>query len=438
MNVKELTQVVQELLAQRKVNEAFKLLQNTIDANPKFVEAWMLLGSIFRAMGQLDKAIDVCIQASQKIPDNSTIWNNLGHLYMEQGLNDQAIEPIKRGLSIDPKNSSGWYSLGQVLVGKKEYAQAIEAFEKAIKIAPNRAEVWNALGSVCEDNEQYKDSIKAYKKALELQPDLFNTMVGLGMVYATIGDFKDAIKIYKKYLKVEPDNEVLWFRLGTAFTGAGKLDDAIKAIKKGLKMNPTIVQAWMDLHDIYKKKGDEDKAKWAMGKAVGTGKVDIKFARNGEEVQSKIKEWEQEQKNRTNELDSMVEKRIFPSWSFRVQPDYEEHPDGNRIQLISPDGSRCITTSALTLGGQATPEIIANLGKQYEQAGSKKKVDIKHKDYTGFVFENDQFTHEDIFLIQCTMAAPTGILMLTFSIPDTKEDKDWAMLVIRNKNHIET
>ena len=430
MNGNELTQAVQGLLAQEKVDEAFKLLQNTIDANPKLVEAWMLLSAIFRATGQLDKATEVCMQATKIIPDNSIIWNNLGHLYMEQGLHDQAIEPIKKGLSIDPKNSSGWYSLGQVLVGKEDFTQGIEAFERAVKILPTRVEVWKALGSACDDNKQYKDSIKAYKKVLELQPDSFDAMVGLGMVYANAGDFKEAIKTYEKCLNVEPNNEVLWFRLGTAFSSAGKLDQAIDAIEKGIKMNPTIVQAWMDLHEVYKKKGDEKKAKWALGKAMGTGKVDIEFAQNEEEAQSKIKKWEEEQKSRKPELDSMVEKRLFPSWSFKVQPDYEENPDGDRIQLTSPDGNRCITVSALTLEGQATPEIIVGLGKQYEKAGLKKKVDIKHKDYTGFVFEDDQYAHLGTFLIQCTMVTPSGMLMLTFSVANTKEDKDWALNVI--------
>ena len=307
MNGNELTQAVQGLLAQGKVEDAFDLLQNAIDANPKFVEAWMLLGAIYRATGQLDKATEVCIRAIKIIPEISTIWNNLGQLYIEQGLYDQAIQPIKTGLSIDPKNSSAWYSFGQVLVMKELFSQAIEAFEKAVKLAPKRVELWKALGSAYDDNKQYKDSIKAYKKALGLQPDSFDAMVGLGMVYINAGDFKEAIKVYEKCLKVEPNNEVLWFRIGTAFSNVGKLDQAIKAIEKGLKLNPTIVKAWMDLHEVFKKKGDKKKAKWALEKAMGTGKMDVKFAQNVEEAQSKIVEWEDKQKTRKTEQNSLVE-----------------------------------------------------------------------------------------------------------------------------------
>ena len=50
--------------------------------------------------------------------------------------------------------------------------------------------------------------------------------------------------------------------------------------------------------------------------------------------------------------------------------------------------------------------------------------------YTGFVFENDQYAHMGTFVIQSAMAAPSGVLMLTFSVADTKENKDWALLVI--------
>ena len=99
LNANEFMKKIQLLMSQGQVEEAIDLLEDSIKSNPKFVERWMLLASIFRAVGRIDKSIEICKKASEIIPDNSIIWNNLGHLYIEKNLYEEAIDPIKKALS---------------------------------------------------------------------------------------------------------------------------------------------------------------------------------------------------------------------------------------------------------------------------------------------------------------------------------------------------
>ena len=271
----EIQRLVQSFVDSRQPERAIELLENAIKSDSNFVEAWMLLSSVYRAFGQTDKAIEVCKKSLEHNPNDSIIWVNLGHLYQENNQHEQAFEPLKKALSLDPRNPSAWYSLGMALLAKKEHDRAIEAFQKTIKLDPNRINAWIYLASALDDTKQFTQAITAYKKALELQPSLFEALVGLGMMYVNIGDYEKAIDAYEKSLKINPNEAAIWFHLGTTLSKANKLDRAIDAIKEGLRIDPTIVKAWMDLKDVYDKKGDKEGASLALRKALATGKVDV-------------------------------------------------------------------------------------------------------------------------------------------------------------------
>ena len=130
----EIQRLVQSFVDSRQPERAIELLENAIKSDSNFVEAWMLLSSVYRAFGQTDKAIEVCKKSLEHNPNDSIIWVNLGHLYQENNQHEQAFEPLKKALSLDPRNPSAWYSLGMALLAKKEHDRAIEAFQKTSSV----------------------------------------------------------------------------------------------------------------------------------------------------------------------------------------------------------------------------------------------------------------------------------------------------------------
>ena len=48
----------------------------------------------------------------------------------------------------------------------------------------------------------------------------------------------------------------------------------------------------------------------------------------------------------------------------------------------------------------------------------------------GYIYETDQYPDMDKFLYQCTIAGPSRLLMLSFTISNTIKNKKWALQVI--------
>ena len=121
MNIKalDLQKKVNQLIGSGHPDEAIELLEKTVKKEPDFIEAWMLIGSIYRAIGRIDTAIDMCKECIKKNPKNSIVWTNLGHLYWETNQFDLSIETNKKAISLDKKNPSPWYSLGMACFCKE-------------------------------------------------------------------------------------------------------------------------------------------------------------------------------------------------------------------------------------------------------------------------------------------------------------------------------
>jgi outer membrane protein OmpA-like peptidoglycan-associated protein/Tfp pilus assembly protein PilF len=86
---------------------AKKLLQESIDIEPKFLEAYMVLSQVYMEMGEIDKAIET-IKKSHEIDKNfhPRSFYILGILYFSQGEYKNALESFETFLTFNDKRKS--------------------------------------------------------------------------------------------------------------------------------------------------------------------------------------------------------------------------------------------------------------------------------------------------------------------------------------------
>jgi Tfp pilus assembly protein PilF len=79
-----------DLLAHSKLDEAAKSMEDLIASCPDFFDAYEGLAVVYNRLDQIDKAIELMIQLSQRDPKNVMAHSNLSVLYMKQGLKEKA------------------------------------------------------------------------------------------------------------------------------------------------------------------------------------------------------------------------------------------------------------------------------------------------------------------------------------------------------------
>lgn len=156
-----------ELLNSGNVNEAIGALSLATSYDPKFREAYNLLGVAYGIKGLRSLALSSFKMALEGDNDNPEHLNNLGYFFYQNGEYEDATKYLKKAVKLDPDNERFWNNLGlaQAKCGKfddayKSFARAMGEFEGRLNVATRLQ--WQG---------QDKQAIKHLEKAVELQPN---------------------------------------------------------------------------------------------------------------------------------------------------------------------------------------------------------------------------------------------------------------------------
>ncbi|MFC2027450.1 tetratricopeptide repeat protein [Chloroflexota bacterium] len=109
MSNDELQQIlnkVQQLIKQRDWTGALDVLDDTIQLDPKCVNAWYEKGKILNRLGRLE----------------------------------EALEAFENVICIDPEDSDGWYNKGVILTKMGRTEESLEAYHEASRLNPESAD----------------------------------------------------------------------------------------------------------------------------------------------------------------------------------------------------------------------------------------------------------------------------------------------------------
>ena len=90
------------------------------------------LGYMLIQKGDLDKALDFNLKASEYNSSSAIIMDNLGHTYYLKDNYDKAAEIYENIMESNPSFPEAYYNYALVLKAKKEYSKALETVKKAL------------------------------------------------------------------------------------------------------------------------------------------------------------------------------------------------------------------------------------------------------------------------------------------------------------------
>ncbi len=111
--------------------------QQTVEKDPKNLQAWITLGNGYFDAHQPQKSIDAYAKALELDPRNPDLLTDQGIMYRELQAFDKALANFEKANRIDPKHVQSLYNLGIVYAqDRKAPDKAIKAWNRVIEIAP--------------------------------------------------------------------------------------------------------------------------------------------------------------------------------------------------------------------------------------------------------------------------------------------------------------
>ncbi len=177
-----------------------------------------------------------------KVVDETTTfkapYTELGIIAAERGNMAEAEAYFKDALQLDPGYAPAHYNLGNILAKQGAYKKAAEAFKEALKNDPEFLAAYENLGKSYFQSGRIGEALRAFDNALRLRPDFAGAWVGKGLVLHTLSRYAEAIDAYQKAIAQQPMLASAHYNLACAYAKKGDTDRARFALRRAIALHP--------------------------------------------------------------------------------------------------------------------------------------------------------------------------------------------------------
>jgi tetratricopeptide (TPR) repeat protein len=180
-----------------RTDEAKKLLQKLIAAEPNNRDAMLALGSILRERKQYAECADAY---------------------------DKAIKTVANP---ERQHWTMFYFRGICYERSKQWPKAEADLKKALELYPNQPQVLNYLGySWVDQGTNLDEGVAMIKRSVEQRPDDGYIVDSLGWAYYRLGNYDVAVKQLERAVELKPTDPTINDHLGDAYWRVGRTLEA--------------------------------------------------------------------------------------------------------------------------------------------------------------------------------------------------------------------
>lgn len=217
------------------LGEAERLVRETLEKDNNHIEGHILMGGIYFARKERDKAFAELNRAIELNPNRVESYLSMARFYIVTSERDKAEELFKRAISLNPNSPLAHSEYGKFLVQGNRLPEAEAELLKAVEVGPTDRNAHFVLASFYLVNRQLDKAENQYKALAALDQDKPENQAVLADFYSSIGRGDDAVRIYKEILTKSPDYLQGRYRLSEILLQRGDPDGAVAQIDEALK-----------------------------------------------------------------------------------------------------------------------------------------------------------------------------------------------------------
>lgn len=237
-------ELAQLCLERKMLEEAAQELQLTLEADPKFLRAYVELARLHRNRSDLDGEL-LLLQRGLKagVLDSEVLHLRVAEIYDRIGLPAEALESLAAAVSTQPSFAPARIALGLACAHAGRYDEAMEHLDKARSMSGQDPTLQLALAEVSYRRLDLDAALAAADQALVRDAALAPAHNLRGVILAAQGKFADAAKSFLATIKASPFLSAAWINLGILYVLADKLDEAAFVFDLARKLDPTAATA---------------------------------------------------------------------------------------------------------------------------------------------------------------------------------------------------
>lgn len=147
-------------------------LEKAIQIDPTLFKAHFRLAQVLEAMGEDQAALEAYTQSIRRGPRFIEAYIELGRLYRERDFPNQALQVLRSGVPL------------------------------AIDGSTEQARLHHNMGMVHQQQRAYDQAVREFREAIQIKPGMPDSLFSLGWTYGLMDNREEAVRYLSRFLEV--------------------------------------------------------------------------------------------------------------------------------------------------------------------------------------------------------------------------------------------
>lgn len=267
--------LISEANAKRDWPAALSEFRAAVRLNPKYTEAYHLLGTGLQETGARQAAMTVLQQGLQNDPGSPTLHLDFARALEENGDAGRAEQELREALRLRTGYQEAEIALGKLLsTNANSQGEATELLRQAVQTNPDSAAAQYALAKALQRAGHPAEAAVAFREAGALskrQEDmvLATNLSNQGLDAAHKGDIAQALLKLREAVDLCPNAAIPHYNLGLVLASKGEYQGARTQVIAAVSLAPLEMRFYKTLAELWKITGDEARAQAAASRSKG-------------------------------------------------------------------------------------------------------------------------------------------------------------------------
>ncbi len=232
-----------------KSGEALDVMEKAVEKFPKSIKSLLKLSELQLTLKQYDASFFTVQKILNQDKQNAEAFFMLGMIYRAQGDKERAINSFQSAVELDPEIVDAWIILGD-LFAEKDFKIAEKYYDNAIRINPENVQTYHAKAFYLQNNNRIDEAIALYKIIISKDPNYSDAFLNSGILYLEKDSLDRAFESFNQMVSVEPENYLGYYYRGVSRMFNNDKIGAKSDLEYVLKLNPSFEKAQQALENL--------------------------------------------------------------------------------------------------------------------------------------------------------------------------------------------
>jgi Flp pilus assembly protein TadD len=242
--------IIEVLMAQGKKEDAKKVNDAILAADPKDNDALGLQATLLLDKGDLQNAVNKLQTVVTRSPGNFVAHFNLGRGLAEKGELEPARAQFNEAIRLRPDYTAARLALAQVQLAKREFESAIKTATDALTNDRTSIPARLVRASSYMGLKRMDQARTELKGILDENPNSQEAMIQMGVVLVNEKKYKEAEDIFRKSYDLNPANSRGLMGLSEVIMVQNQPERAMQVLRSEIEKYPTRLEFRLALADV--------------------------------------------------------------------------------------------------------------------------------------------------------------------------------------------